>query len=182
MWIMIRLVKEGIIRLAEPPFKKGGYDLSETQVEIDRRLMDYIVGLDTELNEIVDGSELFFPKVSLNQVVLPTENKTLIMDTIKNFDVFKKVVKECGYEEKLTYGYGICMLFFGASGTGKTLTAHGIAHELGKRLLLVSIPALGDTNLTKEVVRFLFREAKIHNAIIFVSFYCFQIPIFKSIF
>ena len=32
-----------------------------TRVQIDRRLVDYIVGLDTELNELVEGSELFQP-------------------------------------------------------------------------------------------------------------------------
>lgn len=141
----------------------------ETNVEVDRRLLDYIVGLDTELSEIVDGSDLFYPKVSFSQVILPDETKNLILDTLQNFDTFKKVVKDIGYEDQLTYGYGICMLFFGASGTGKTMTAHGIAHKLGKKLLLVNISALGDYNLTKEMLRFIFREAKIHNAIIFVN-------------
>lgn len=33
------------------------------QVELDRRMLDWIVGLDTEMNELVEGSHLYTPKV-----------------------------------------------------------------------------------------------------------------------
>eukprot|EP01119_Soliformovum_irregulare_P013105 TRINITY_DN3458_c0_g1_i2.p1 TRINITY_DN3458_c0_g1~~TRINITY_DN3458_c0_g1_i2.p1 ORF type:complete len:1117 (-),score=384.81 TRINITY_DN3458_c0_g1_i2:209-3559(-) len=161
-----KLVKEGIIRLVDPMFKGTG-DLMESQVEMDRKLLDYIVGLDTEMSELVDGSDLFDPKVSLESVVLPSDKKKLILDTISNFGTFKKVFNEIGLEEQLSYGTGICFLFFGPSGTGKTMTAHGIANELHKKLLMVNISALGDSTLSKETLRFLFREAKIHEAILF---------------
>ena len=65
-------------------------------VEIDRRLLDYILGLNTELSELVDGSDLFTPSVKLDNVVLPTTKKNLILDTIKNFDVFKSYCLQIG--------------------------------------------------------------------------------------
>ncbi len=37
-------------------------DLAEATVELDRRMLDYVVGLDTEFSEIVDGSHLYTPK------------------------------------------------------------------------------------------------------------------------
>jgi hypothetical protein len=43
---------------------------------------------------------------------------------------------------------------------------------MGKKLLCVNIPAIGDANMTKELLRFLFREAKIHDAIIFFGLNC----------
>ena len=48
-------VSEGLILVRDPPLHNRGNFLN-SQVELDRRLLDYIVGLDTELNELVDGS------------------------------------------------------------------------------------------------------------------------------
>jgi len=39
-----------------------------TQVEIDRRMLDFCVGLDTEFSEVVEGSHLYFPKTRFEQV------------------------------------------------------------------------------------------------------------------
>lgn len=38
---------------------------------------------------------------------------------------------------------GLVMLFYGDSGTGKTMTANAIASLLGKKLLLINFPSLG---------------------------------------
>ena len=43
-------------------------DISLSQVEIDRRMLDFCVGLDTEFSEIVEGSHLYFPKTKFEQV------------------------------------------------------------------------------------------------------------------
>lgn len=41
-----------------------------TKVEIDRRMLDFCVGLDTEFSEIVEGSHLYFPQTKFEQVQL----------------------------------------------------------------------------------------------------------------
>ena len=41
--------------MSDPPLHSRGNFL-DSVVELDRRLLDYIVGLDTEINELVDGS------------------------------------------------------------------------------------------------------------------------------
>lgn len=46
------------------PYTRGGGDLMDQQVELDRRMLDWIVGLDTEMNELVEGSHLYLPKAS----------------------------------------------------------------------------------------------------------------------
>ncbi len=38
------------------------------QVEVDRRMLDFCVGLDTEFSEIVEGSHLYYPKTKFDQV------------------------------------------------------------------------------------------------------------------
>lgn len=50
-----QLVREGLVHVSDPPLLSRGNFL-DSGVELDRRLLDYIVGLDTELNELVDGS------------------------------------------------------------------------------------------------------------------------------
>lgn len=48
-------VSEGLVNVSDPPLHSRGNFL-DSVVELDRRLLDYIVGLDTEINELVDGS------------------------------------------------------------------------------------------------------------------------------
>src|SRR5204862_449303 len=55
-----------------------------------------------------------------------------------------------GFGEQLAYGRGVTALFFGPSGTGKTMAAMGIAHSLGVQLLRVDLSRvvskyIGDT-------------------------------------
>ena len=45
-------------------------DHANAKVEIDRRMLDFCVGLDTEFSEIVEGSHLYFPKTQLEQVTI----------------------------------------------------------------------------------------------------------------
>ena len=37
-------------------------------MEIDRRMLDFCVGLDTEFSEVVEGSHLYFPKTQIDKV------------------------------------------------------------------------------------------------------------------
>ena len=40
------------------------------EVEMDRRMLDYCVGLDTEFGELVEAADMYSPTVSLAQVSL----------------------------------------------------------------------------------------------------------------
>ena len=50
----------------------NGYCLLR-QVEIDRRMLDFCVGLDTEFSEVVEGSHLYFPKTKFEHVRIDTQ-------------------------------------------------------------------------------------------------------------
>jgi hypothetical protein len=63
-----RLITHGIISLSKPRWHIGSGDLTDQKMSVDRRLLDWCVGLDSEINEIVEGSDLYKPKVTLAQV------------------------------------------------------------------------------------------------------------------
>ena len=66
-----------------------GGDLTNMHVEMDRRLLDYVCGLDTEFSELVNGSHLFLPEVNLDDVVLPADIKSMVVDTARNFEAVR---------------------------------------------------------------------------------------------
>ena len=157
-----RLIQEGLIHVESSLISQ----LSSQSVEIDRRIMDFIVGLDSEASDLVEGSHLYSPKVRLESVVLPPEQKKLILETVGTFDALRKAREQLGLDEAIAYGRGLVMLFYGPSGTGKTMLANGIANHLGKKIFLVNFPSLGMAQ-ADEVLALLFREARIHEAILF---------------
>ncbi|RHZ08155.1 hypothetical protein DYB31_011514 [Aphanomyces astaci] len=146
-----RLLQRGLVKL-----NRGGGDLVDQRVELDRRVLDWVVGLDTEINELVEGSDLYNPKVQLSQVVLPDEYKQTILSTVTAYEHFRTYRKTSGLDQTLTYGTGLVLLLCGASGTGKTMTVNAVAHHLKKRVLLVDFPSLqGKASQDRGYVRFM---------------------------
>ncbi|KAJ0393396.1 hypothetical protein P43SY_005410 [Pythium insidiosum] len=168
-----RLLARGLVKLHRGRWHATAGDLVDQRVELDRRVLDWVVGLDTEINELVEGSDLYAPKVRLEQVVLPEDHKATILRTVESYEAFRAFRKTSGLADTLTYGTGLVLLLCGASGTGKTMTVNAVAHHLGKRVLLVDFPSLQgkrqhhDGGEVDADLRGLFREAEMSNAVLF---------------
>ena len=67
-------------------------------------------------------------------MVLAKDQKKMILDTVSNFETFKKVRKGLGMDDIITYGVGMVMLFYGPPGTGKTMMANALANKLNKKV------------------------------------------------
>ena len=156
-------MREGILVLHGDEL---GADLTQTLAEVDRRMLDFVVGLDTEFSELMDGSHLYTPTVDIDEVVLADAKKTLVLETVKNFENYTMATKELELDKKLSYGRGMVLLFYGPSGTGKTMMANALASMIGKKVLMINFPSLG-TNQAGAILKLVFREAKIHDAILF---------------
>uniref|UniRef100_K3WDU6 AAA+ ATPase domain-containing protein n=1 Tax=Globisporangium ultimum (strain ATCC 200006 / CBS 805.95 / DAOM BR144) TaxID=431595 RepID=K3WDU6_GLOUD len=166
-----RLLSRGLVKLHRGRWHSTAGDLVDQRVELDRRVLDWVVGLDTEINELVEGSDLYYPKVQLDQVVLPEDHKATILQTVESYENFRKYRKKSGLEDTISYGAGLVLLLCGASGTGKTMTVNAVAHHLKKRVLLVDFPSLQGKRQegveTDADLRGLFREAEMSNAVLF---------------
>ena len=166
-----RLMTNGIISLNRARWHQGNGDLTDNRITLDRRVLDWAVGLDSEINELVEGSDLYEPKVNLSQVVLPPGYIEMLMNQCLCYDAFKKYRTDTGLDEILTYGNSLVVLLCGKSGTGKTMTVNAIAKELGKKVLLVDFASLSgkrsEGNDMEADLRGLFREAQMSNAVLF---------------
>jgi AAA+ superfamily predicted ATPase len=80
-----------------------------------------------------------------------------------------KVYFEWGFEQQLTAGKGLNVLFAGASGTGKTMAAGILARELGRDLYRVDLSIVVSKYIgeTEKQLSLIFREAKSSNAMLF---------------
>lgn len=73
----------------------------------------------------------FSQQISMDQVVLPDDQKAILLRTVDNFAKFKAYRHRAGLEDVISYGAGLVILLCGASGTGKTMTVNAMAHHLG---------------------------------------------------
>lgn len=80
--------------------------------------------------------------LTLPDLVLPDDLKQNLLAIIAAVRNRRLIFDEWGFGEKLTTGRGICVLFRGDSGTGKTLSAEILANELAMPLYRVRIPSI----------------------------------------
>lgn len=92
------------------------------------------------------------------------------MHLICNQLKYRNVVGEdWGFFKKTAYGRGVCALFYGSPGTGKTMAVQVMANELGLDLYRVDLSQLVSKYIgeTEKNISTLFRKAKNINALLF---------------
>ncbi len=90
----------------------------------------------------------------------------MICDQIRYRNV---VGEEWGFHKKTPYGRGICALFYGSPGTGKTMAVQVMANELGMDLYRIDLSQMVSKYIgeTEKNISALFKKAKNMNALLF---------------
>lgn len=109
------------------------------------------------------------PKYELGEIILSDKNLEEIKTVVNAQKNWDKVFKDWGLGEVLKQRNNLFINLYGAPGTGKTMAAHAIAKELGKKMICVNYADIeskyvGETN--KNLVK-LFDYAKEEGVIIF---------------
>ena len=108
-------------------------------------------------------------KYSWEDIVLPDSIKRLVRQAIAHVKFHHKVYSEWGFEKKLTYGTGVSILFAGVPGTGKTMCAQIMAHDLNMEIFKVNLSQIVSKYIgeTEKNLQEIFAEAKNSNCILF---------------
>lgn len=104
-----------------------------------------------------------------DDIVMNQEQKEIIKHAIHQVNFHKKIYEDWDYRKKYPYGQGMSILLFGAPGTGKSMCAQVIAHELNLELYRVDLSKVMDKYIgeTEKSIYKIFHEAKKCNVVLF---------------
>ncbi len=109
------------------------------------------------------------PHTTWDDIVLPADRMQQLQELCNQLKYRAVVYDQWGFGRKLAHGTGVCALFTGPSGTGKTMAAEIIAAELGLDLYRIDLAAvvskyIGETEKNLERI---FTSAADANAVLF---------------
>jgi ATP-dependent 26S proteasome regulatory subunit len=109
------------------------------------------------------------PKYRWQDIILPTDLLEQMREIYNYVKYYYKVYSDWGFEKKLSLGKGLNVLFSGPSGTGKTMAAEIIAHELQLDLYKIDLSTIVSKYIgeTEKNLSLIFKEGQASNAILF---------------
>ncbi len=109
------------------------------------------------------------PQFDMGDIILPVKKKQELEEIINYIKYREKVFGEWGFRKKIRYHEGLNILFYGRSGTGKTMAAEIIANELNLDLYKIDLSMIISKYIgeTEKNINKIFQEAETSNSIIF---------------
>lgn len=106
---------------------------------------------------------------TMDDIILEPSVKQQLVNIINQLKYGYTVWEKWGFYKKVSYGRGICVLFYGSPGTGKTMAAQVVANELGYDLYRVDISQIISKYIgeTEKNISMLFSRAKNQNIVLF---------------
>ncbi len=109
------------------------------------------------------------PKFSLDDIILSNAVKAQILDVATYAENSYRVFELWGFKNTHKFSRRIGVNLYGAPGTGKTMAAHAIAKQLGRKILIVNYADIESKYVgeTPKNIRKAFEAAKKSNSILF---------------
>ena len=125
-----------------------------------------------KVSKKVDEEEVFIPeepKYSLDDIILSDAVKAQILDVATYAENSYRVFELWGFKETHKYSRRIGVNLYGLPGTGKTMAAHAIAKNLGRKILVVNYADIESKFVgeTPKNIRKVFEVAKKTDSILF---------------
>lgn len=175
------------LALSEPLLDKlvNSYLFTETQIESvlkevnSRRLLDTAAtadeGLLLEVCRDASTSEQFSvaeevkSRHRLDDIVLPTATRGWLQEVLHYAQNRHQVIEQWGFDRYNANSRNLCMLFYGPSGTGKTMAASIVANELNLGLYRVDLANVLSKYIgeTEKQLAQLFDQAESMNVVLF---------------
>jgi hypothetical protein len=116
-----------------------------------------------------DLAQQITPRYSWDDLVLPAEQLAQLREIPIRVQQRQRVLESWGYGVRIARNGGVNALFAGESGTGKTMAAEVIAHELGLILYRIDISSVVSKYIgeTEKNLRRVFEAAEASNAVLF---------------
>ncbi len=120
-------------------------------------------------HDLASLAQKISPVYTWTDIILPEETKTQLYEICRRVACRHQVLREWGFDAKLSLGTGTNALFSGPSGTGKTMAAEIIANELELDLYKIDLSGviskyIGETEKNLDRI---FKAAENANAILF---------------
>jgi len=159
------LLHHSLLSLERPKDPKGDGTLSQ-ELRPPERLADFVLcrrSLDTTLRSFAELTESSTP---LAAVSLPEEEQGDIVSLLKHFLQHGRGANE--YSQGPFAGdNGLAVTIIGPPGTGKTMLARAMAHELGRPIIIVDSGTMaGEQKSFGKLVTDLFTEARVQGAVL----------------
>ncbi len=132
-----------------------------------------------DIKEIISGisslnsespiCKLVHPMFRLDDLVAQDYIVETLRRIIKTVERLPYLMETCGFERLFPYGRGLGVLFYGASGTGKTMSAYILAAELGLDVMRVDLSRIEDKYIgeTEKRISEVFQKAEENNCLLF---------------
>ena len=106
--------------------------------------------------------------LSWDDLILPEKEKQTLKSIVSHATLRQQVYHQWGFAKRLSYGLGMCALFAGTSGTGKTMSARIIASLLKVDLYQVDLSSVVDKYIgeTEKKLDKIFKAAETSGAVL----------------
>ena len=127
---------------------------------------------DSKKNDKLEPEEIFvteIPKFTFDDIILPERVREQILNAADYAENSKIVFEDWGLSETHKFSKRIGINLYGESGTGKTMSAHAIAHHLKRKIIVVNYADIESKYVgeTPKNIRKVFEAGKKTGSIIF---------------
>ena len=154
-------IKQGIEHLSNDSNVHESNYISEEKI--------YETFNDLAFNKLSNLAKLIRPIYTWDDLVLKREQKDILKQACNHIQYKNIVYEEWGFNKKRAYGNGVCVLFTGSPGTGKTMAAQVVARALNINMYKVDLSQVTSKYIgeTEKNLKKLFDEAKKSNSLLF---------------